>query len=131
MGIGVYAAIEFPVKADKKLLTIEDNEPLLKSYRCFLALANRLYAEKGDFFLQPHSTSVVWGGIPEEWGNTLSRPDPESVASSTACTDGIDSSDPGCSDTPPPLPALPPHWTVDKADSPKPPQGYRLIKATR
>ena len=81
----------------------------------------------------------LWDSIPEEWGNALSRPDPESVASSTACTDGIDndfdrridSSDPGCSNTPPPLPALPPHWTVDKADSPKPPQGYRLIKATR
>ena len=81
----------------------------------------------------------LWDSIPEEWGNALSRPDPESVASSTACTDGIDndfdgridSSDPGCSDTPPPLPALPPHWTVDKADNPKPPQGYRLIKATR
>ena len=50
------------IETDKKLLTIEDNEPSLKSYRCFLALTNRLYEEKGDFFLQPHRTSVVWGG---------------------------------------------------------------------
>ncbi len=81
----------------------------------------------------------LWNSISQEWGHAMSRPDPESVASSTACTDGIDndfdgridSNDPGCSDTPPPLPALPPHWTVDKASSPESPQGYRLIKATR
>lgn len=50
------------MKTDKKLLTIEDNEPALKNYRCFLALTNRIHEEKGDFFLQPHRTSVVWGG---------------------------------------------------------------------
>ena len=40
------------MKTDKKLLTIEDNEPPLKGYRCFLALTNRIHEEKGDFFLQ-------------------------------------------------------------------------------
>ena len=50
------------MKTDKKLLTIEDNEPPLKGYRCFLALTNRIHEERGDFFLQPHRTSVVWGG---------------------------------------------------------------------
>ena len=49
-------------ETDKKLLTIEDNEPPLKDYRCFLALSDRIYEERGDFFLQPHRTSVVWGG---------------------------------------------------------------------
>jgi molecular chaperone HtpG len=43
-------------------LIIEDDEPPLKGYRCFLALSKRIREERGDFFLQPHRTSVVWGG---------------------------------------------------------------------
>ena len=50
------------MKTEKKLLTIENNEPPLKDYRCFLALTNRIHGEQADFFLQPHRTSVVWGG---------------------------------------------------------------------
>jgi molecular chaperone HtpG len=34
----------------------------LKRYRCFLALSKRIREERGEFFLQPHRTSVVWGG---------------------------------------------------------------------
>ena len=47
---------------DKKLLTIEDGDPPLKGYRCFLALTKRIHDKHADFFLQPHRTSVVWGG---------------------------------------------------------------------
>jgi molecular chaperone HtpG len=43
-------------------LTIAENELALKGYRCFLALTDRIKEEKGDFFLQPHRTSVIWGG---------------------------------------------------------------------
>ena len=50
------------IETNKKLLTIGDNELPLKDYRCFLALTNRSREENGEFFLQPHSTSVVWGG---------------------------------------------------------------------
>ena len=50
------------METEKKLLTIDDNEAPLKNYRCFLALTNRIHEENGDFFLQPHRTSVVWGG---------------------------------------------------------------------
>ena len=50
------------IDTDKKLLTIEDRYPALKGYRCFLALTDRVQKEKGEFFLQPHRTSVVWGG---------------------------------------------------------------------
>ena len=50
------------LSTDRKLLTIADGEPALKGYRCFLALTDRIREEKGDFFLQPHRTSVVWGG---------------------------------------------------------------------
>lgn len=50
------------ISTDRKLLTIEDNDPPLKGYRCFLALSKRIKEERGDFFLQPHRTSIVWGG---------------------------------------------------------------------
>jgi molecular chaperone HtpG len=45
-----------------KLLTIEDSEPSLQGYRCFLALTDRVREERVDFFLQPHRTEIVWGG---------------------------------------------------------------------
>ncbi|MCD2175351.1 ATP-binding protein [Rhizobium sp. C4] len=48
--------------AAAKLITIEPSEQDLRGYRCFIALAPKAYAEFGDFFTQPHSTSVVWGG---------------------------------------------------------------------
>lgn len=62
----------------------------------------------------------LWAGIPEQWA--LANPDPESRDSGTSCTDGFDNDydhladaeDPGCSDNPPPLPELPPHWIVTK-----------------
>ena len=50
------------IKTEKKVLTIVENETPLKGYRCFLAITDRIREEKGDFFLQPHRTSVVWGG---------------------------------------------------------------------
>ncbi|MYC64915.1 MAG: ATP-binding protein [Acidobacteriia bacterium] len=50
------------IQTGKKLLTIAADEPALKGYRCFLAITNRIQEEHGDFFLQPHRTSVVWGG---------------------------------------------------------------------
>ncbi len=50
------------IETPRKLLTIEDHEPALKGYRCFLALTDRVRREKGDFFLQPHRTSIVWAG---------------------------------------------------------------------
>jgi molecular chaperone HtpG len=45
-----------------KLLTIENDEQPLKGYRCFLALTERVREERGEFFLQPHRTEIVWGG---------------------------------------------------------------------
>lgn len=50
------------MSTDRKLLTIDDPDPPLKGYRCFLALSKRVREERGEFFLQPHRTSVVWGG---------------------------------------------------------------------
>ena len=45
-----------------KLLIIEDNEPALRGYRCFLAITDKAREQMGEFFLQPHLTSIVWGG---------------------------------------------------------------------
>jgi len=50
------------IETKRKLLTIEDGEDPLNGYRCFIALTDRVREEKGDFFLQPHRTSIVWGG---------------------------------------------------------------------
>ena len=38
------------------------SEQPVNGYTCFLALSERVQREKGDFFLQPHSTEIVWGG---------------------------------------------------------------------
>ena len=45
-----------------KLLTIPVSEPGLAGYRCFLALGQKARTDKAEFFLQPHTTSIVWGG---------------------------------------------------------------------
>jgi molecular chaperone HtpG len=50
------------IETPRKLLTIGASEPALRGYRCFLALTDRIHDERGDFFLQPHRTSIVWGG---------------------------------------------------------------------
>ena len=50
------------VETEAKLLTINEPDAALKGYRCFVALSDRVREERGDFFLQPHTTSVVWGG---------------------------------------------------------------------
>ncbi|MBN9496574.1 MAG: ATP-binding protein [Alphaproteobacteria bacterium] len=50
------------IPTEKKLLTITDQEPDLRGFRCFLAITERVREEKGHFFLQPHRTSIVWGG---------------------------------------------------------------------
>jgi molecular chaperone HtpG len=47
---------------DRKLLTVDEPDPPLNGYCCFLALSKRIREERGEFFLQPHRTSVVWGG---------------------------------------------------------------------
>ena len=45
-----------------RLLTIEPQDQGLKGYRCFVALSDRIRQDRGDFFLQPHRTEIVWGG---------------------------------------------------------------------
>jgi molecular chaperone HtpG len=49
-------------ETEAKLLVVADDEPAIHGYRCFIALSQRALKERGEFFLQPHSTSIVWGG---------------------------------------------------------------------
>lgn len=50
------------VSSTAKLLTIAEGEAPLRGYRTFIAISDRVREEMGEFFLQPHQTSVVWGG---------------------------------------------------------------------
>ncbi len=65
-GLSLYDAAPAITRSDTstnaKLLVIEDGDPPLRGYRCFLALTDRVREEFGDFFFQPHMTTVVWGG---------------------------------------------------------------------
>ena len=50
------------VTCNAKLLTIPKGEPGLAGYRCFLALGRKAREDRAEFFLGPHTTSIVWGG---------------------------------------------------------------------
>lgn len=56
------AITRLEAKTTAKLLIIDENEPALRGYRCFLAITDKAREEMGEFFLQPHRTSIVWGG---------------------------------------------------------------------
>ena len=62
IGQAAPAILRPDVNTHASILTIAAENVPLKGFRCFLALSDRAMAEKGDFFLQPHRTSVVWGG---------------------------------------------------------------------
>ena len=46
-------------ETDALILT---SEAPVNGYRCFLAVTDRVQHRRGHFFLQPHSTDIVWGG---------------------------------------------------------------------
>ncbi len=85
---------------DENTLIVANNPSMARAYRVWF--------------------EALWAAIDPWWA--VSRPDPESWSSGTSCTDGvdddfdhrIDADDPGCSDDPPPLPSLPPHWIVPR-----------------
>jgi molecular chaperone HtpG len=56
------AIMRTEVDTEAKLLTISSTDNALKGYRTFLALSDRARGDRGDFFLHPHRTSIVWGG---------------------------------------------------------------------
>ncbi len=48
-------------ESETKALILTSDEPI-NGYTCFIAVSERVQRERGDFFLQPHTTEVVWGG---------------------------------------------------------------------
>lgn len=88
-----------------------------------VVITSKVHAEAMHTFF-----NHLWESIPEKW--LKSRPDPESLDSTTACFDGVDNDfddlvdaeDPGCSSNPPALHDLPPSFIVQKRD------GNNLIK---
>jgi molecular chaperone HtpG len=56
------AIMRTDVSSTMKLLTIPHDQPALRGYRCFIAITEKARTDMGDFFLQPHKTSIVWGG---------------------------------------------------------------------
>ena len=50
------------VSSEMKLLTIPAEQPALRGFRCFIAVSDKVRRDHGDFFLQPHKTSIVWAG---------------------------------------------------------------------
>ena len=97
---------------------------------------NTLIFRSGKLAVQYESFfDYLWDSIPDEWSQFGSRPDPESLSSSTACMDNVDNDfdkladdeDPGCSTNPPELRKLPPHWFVEKVHGTFQ-SGYRLYK---
>ena len=46
---------------ETEALILTSDTPV-NGYNCFLSISDRVQRERGDFFLQPHSTEVVWGG---------------------------------------------------------------------
>ena len=48
-------------ESETSALILTSDYPV-NGYTCFLSLSDRIQREKGEFFLQPHTTEVVWGG---------------------------------------------------------------------
>jgi molecular chaperone HtpG len=47
---------------EKTTARILTSQTPVNGYHCFLSISDRVQSDKGHFFLQPHSTEVVWGG---------------------------------------------------------------------
>jgi molecular chaperone HtpG len=61
-GIALPGIDRSDVATDAKLLVLEPAEIAIRGYRCFISVVDKVREERGDFFLQAHHTSVVWGG---------------------------------------------------------------------
>ena len=48
-------------KTNKKILKTAQRYPHLNNYGMFLSLSDRVYRRQVDFFLEPHTTTVIWG----------------------------------------------------------------------
>jgi molecular chaperone HtpG len=62
---GAYGAAPSILRTDKstkmKVLITDKARPQLNDFHSFLALSDRVFRREYDFFLQPHSTKIIWG----------------------------------------------------------------------
>jgi molecular chaperone HtpG len=49
------------IETEAKILVLDDSE-IMYGYKGLLRLSNKAYADRGEFFFQPHFTEVIWGG---------------------------------------------------------------------
>jgi molecular chaperone HtpG len=49
------------VETDAKILVLEDSE-IMFGYKGLLRLSEKAYADRAEFFYQPHYTEIIWGG---------------------------------------------------------------------
>lgn len=49
------------VETEAKILVLDDSE-IMYGYKGLLRLSDKAYADRADFFFQPHFTEVIWGG---------------------------------------------------------------------
>lgn len=62
VNIALPAITRMEIEVNFKLLTMDENENPLNGYKCFLSISDRVRNERGEFFLQPHKTEIIWGG---------------------------------------------------------------------
>ena len=49
------------INTDAKILVLEGSRTLF-GFKALLRLSDRAYRDRGEFFFQPHSTEIIWGG---------------------------------------------------------------------
>ncbi len=52
--------IRYDKNIEYKILRTEENVPILQGYKSFLAISDKMFYAFYDFFLQPHSTRIIW-----------------------------------------------------------------------
>ncbi|GAP71823.1 hypothetical protein SAMD00024442_19_28 [Candidatus Symbiothrix dinenymphae] len=48
-------------ETSKKILKTESQYPQLNNFTSFLALSDKIFSRQLDFFLEPHTTKIIWG----------------------------------------------------------------------
>ena len=56
------AILRTDIITDKKLLIVDKEIKFLNNFKMFLAISERAFKEEYAFFVQPHTTRIIWGG---------------------------------------------------------------------
>lgn len=58
--VAVPPILRLEVSTDKKILKTENEYPSLNSFNLFLGLSEKVVKSNRDFFLEPHTTKIIW-----------------------------------------------------------------------